>query len=165
MPEKRTLHSMERAAHERLVRVAMAQAEIAASRGDAPFGAVLATSEGAVLLEEANAQTTTGDPTAHAEIRLIRRAAAELGRPTLEGLVVASNAESCSMCASALVKARVAVVVFGAPHEPHMDPPIGLVEIAARSSHRVAVIGPVLGSECAAAIGRARDRTPTPRPD
>jgi len=74
MPEKRTLRDMDTAAHERLVRVAMAQAEIAASRGDAPFGAVLATSEGAVLLEEANAQTTTGDPTAHAEIRLIRRA-------------------------------------------------------------------------------------------
>jgi tRNA(adenine34) deaminase len=148
--------------HERLVRLAMVQAEVAAARGDAPFGAVLANGDGSVLLTEANAQATIGDPTAHAEIRLIRRAAAELGRPTLEGLVVASNAEPCSMCSSALVKARVAVVVFGAPHEPHMDPPIGLAEIAARSSHRVVVIGPVLGPECAAAIARARDETAAP---
>ena len=140
----------------------MAQAELAAVRGDAPFGAVLASADGTVLLAEANAQASTGDPTAHAEIRLIRRAAADLGLATLEGLVVASNAESCSMCASALVKARVGGVVFGAPHEPHMDPPIGLVEIAARSSHRFDVIGPVLGPECAAAIARVRDETPAP---
>jgi len=153
---------MQPADHERLVRLAIAQAELAAARGDAPFGAVLADADGLVLLAEANAQTTTGDPTAHAEIRLIRHAVAELGLATLEGLVVVSNAESCSMCASALVKARVAAVVFGAPFEPHMDPPIGLLEIAARSSHRVEVIGPVLGPECAVAIARARDDTPAP---
>ena len=153
---------MHTADHERLVRLAMAQADLAAARGDAPFGAVLADSDGAVLLAEANAQATTGDPTAHAEIRLIRRAAAELGLASLDGLVVASNAESCSMCASALVKLRVAAVVFGAPHEPHMDPPIGLAEIAARSSHSVEVIGPVLGSECVTAIAHARDRTAAP---
>ena len=117
---------MELGIAEALVRRAMAQAALGAARGDAPFGAVLATSDGSVLLEAANAQATTGDPTAHAEIVLIRAAARELDRPMLEGLVLASNAESCSMCASALIKARVATIVFGAVHEGHMDPAIGL---------------------------------------
>jgi tRNA(adenine34) deaminase len=153
---------MELAVAERLVRRAMAQGAIAAARGDAPFGAVLAGSDGRVLLEAANAQATTGDPTAHAEIALIRAAARDLGLARLDGLVVATNAEPCSMCASALVKAKVAAVVFGAPHEPHMDPPIGLAEIAARSRHPVPVVGPVLADECAAQIAAARRAAPAP---
>ena len=145
-----------------LVRQAMDQAAIAAARGDAPFGAILATPDGAVLLQTGNAQHTTLDPTAHAEIVLVRAAARELGRSTLEGLVVASNAESCSMCGSALVKARVGTIVFGAPHEAHMDPAVGLAELVARSAHRVALIGPVLAHESAAQIAAARSATPAP---
>jgi tRNA(adenine34) deaminase len=153
---------MEAGIAEALVHRAMAQASIAAARGDAPFGAVLASPDGTVLLEAANAQATTIDPTAHAEIRLIREAARRLSRATLEGLVIASNAESCSMCASALVKARVATIVFGAPHEAHMDPAIGLAQVVARSRHRPALVGPILADECAAEIQAARDATVAP---
>jgi len=153
---------MEHEIAEALVRRAMTQASIAAARGDAPFGAVLATPDGRVLLEAANAQATTGDPTAHAEIALIRDAARELGRPTLDGLVIASNAESCSMCASALVKARVTTIAFGAPSEGHMDPAIRLAELVARSRHKPLLVGPVLADECAAQIRAARDATPAP---
>ena len=153
---------MEQGIAEALVRRAMAQASIAATRGDAPFGAALATPDGRVLLEAANAQVTADDPTAHAEIALVRGAARALGRPVLDGVVVASNAESCSMCASALVKARVATIVFGAPHEAHMDPAIGLAELVARSSHRPQLVGPILGDECAAQIRDARAATPAP---
>ena len=115
---------------------------------------------GAVLLEAANAQSTTADPTAHAEIVLIRAAARDLGLVSLGGLTVASNAEPCSMCASALVKARVGTIVFGAPHEPHMDPAIGLADVIARSTHAVNLVGPVLAGECAAAIAGCRERRP-----
>ena len=153
---------MEQGIAETLVRRAMAQAAIAASRGDAPFGAVLATPDGVVLLEAANAQATRADPTAHAEIALIRAAARELRRPVLDGLVVASNAESCSMCASALIKARVATIVFGAPHEGHVDPAIALAELVARSRHRPALVGPTLAAACAAQIAAARVATPAP---
>ena len=153
---------MDRHTAETLVRRAMDQAAIAAARGDAPFGAVLAARDGTILLQAANAQHTTLDPTAHAEIALVRVAARDLGREGLDGLVVASNAESCSMCASALVKARVATIVFGAPHEPHMDPAIGLAELVARSTHRVELIGPVLGEACAAQIAAGRLTAPPP---
>ena len=137
-------------------------ADPAESPSSAGSATVTTTADGDVLLEAANAQATTGDPTAHAEISLIRDAALELGRPTLDGLVVASNAESCSMCASALVKARVATIVFGAPHEGHMDPAIGLTELVARSRHRPQLVGPILADECAAQIRAARDATPAP---
>ena len=153
---------MEQHVAEALVRRAMAHASIAAGRGDAPFGAVLATPDGDVLLEAANAQASTRDPTAHAEIALIRDAARELGRPTLDGLVLASNAESCSMCASAVIKARVATIVFGAPHEGHMDPAIGVSELASWAPHPPLRVGPSLGEGCAAQSRAAADATPAP---
>ena len=147
---------------ETLIRRAMAQAAIAVSRGDPPFGAVLATQDGSVLLEAANAQLTTPDPTAHAEMALIRAAARELGRPMLDGLVVACNAASCSMCGSALVKARVGTIVLGAPSESHMDPPVALEELVRRSTHRIELVGPVLADECRAQIAAARAVWPAP---
>jgi tRNA(adenine34) deaminase len=153
---------MERVDHERLVRAAMEQAAIAAARGDPPFGAVLPDITGSVLLATANALLTDADPTAHAELRLIRAAARELRRHTLEGLVVASNAEPCSMCLSALVKSRVAAVVFGARHEPHIDPGIDAAELVARSRHPVTLVGPVLADACAAQIAAARAAVPPP---
>jgi tRNA(adenine34) deaminase len=146
---------------DRLVRAAQAEAATAAARGDPPFGAILATPDGEVLLAAANAQSTTLDPTAHAEITLIRTAARTLGRLTLDGLVVASNAEPCSMCLSALIKARVGAVVFGAPHEPHIDPAIAAAELVARSRHPMTLVGGILAAECAAQIAAARTTTPT----
>ncbi len=151
---------MDQVSHERLVRLAIAQAAIAAARGDAPFGAVLANADGEVLLEAANAQLTTNDPTAHAEITLIRDAARRLGLVTLDSLIVATNAEPCSMCLSALVKSRVAGIVYGAPHEPHIDPAIDAAELIARSRHPVELVGGILADACAAGIATARTVRP-----
>ena len=153
---------MDPAAQERLVGEAQAPAAIAAARGDAPFGAVLADASGAVLLRAANGQVTATDPTAHAEIVLIRAAARELGLDGLEGLAVATNAEPCSMCLSALVKSRVATILYGAPHEPHIDPAIAADEIVRRSRHRVELIGGILAERCAVQIAAARVGGATP---
>ena len=60
------------------------------------------------------------------------------------------------MCLSAMVKARVAAITFGAPHEPHIDPPIPAEEIVRRSHHHVELTGGVLAAECAAQIATAR---------
>ena len=129
------------ATEERLVRLAMREAAKAAKRGDAPFGAVLADAAGTPLLRAGNTQASRNDPTAHAEMNLIRLAARRLGRSTLEGLRVVTNAEPCSMCLSALVKSRVAALHFGAPHEPHIDPPIPAEEVVRRARHHVALSG------------------------
>ncbi len=150
------------ATEERLVRLAMREAAKAAKRGDAPFGAVLADAAGTPLLRAGNTQASRNDPTAHAEINLIRLAARRLGRSTLEGLRVATNAEPCSMCLSALVKSRVAALHFGTPHEPHIDPPIPAEEIVGRAHHRIELHGGILAAECAAQIRAARDVTAAP---
>ena len=148
--------TLDRATEERLVRLAMAQAAKAIDRGDAPFGAVLADADGRVLAKASNRQVSRHDPTAHGEITLLRVAARRLGRLTFEGLRVVTNAEPCSMCLSAMVKARVAAITFGAPHEPHIDPPIAAEEIVRRSRHHLELSGGVLAAECAAQIATAR---------
>ncbi len=142
---------------ERLVRLAMDLAGKAADRGDPPFGAVLADATGRVLAKASNRQVTRNDPTAHAEITLIRVAARTLERSTLVGLHVVTNAEPCSMCLSAMVKSRVAAITYGAPHEPHIDPPLPAEEIVRRSHHHVDLTGGVLAAECAAQIAAARE--------
>ena len=152
--------TIDAAAEERLVRLAMREAAKAADRGDPPFGAVLADADGTRLLRASNTQTSRRDPTAHAEMNLIRIAARRLGLATLDGLVLASKAEPCSMCLSALVKSRIAIVVFGAPHEPHIDPPLPAEEIVGRARHHVILSGGVLAEECATQIAATRSTTP-----
>lgn len=144
---------------EGLVRLAVAEAVAAVAEGDPPFGAVLADAQGTLLLRARNTQVSSGDPTAHAEINLLRTAARELGLSELGGLHVATNAEPCSMCMSALVKARVAAVHFGAPHEPHMDPDLPAAEVTRRARHPVELRGGIIADECAAQIAAARRRT------
>jgi tRNA(adenine34) deaminase len=148
--------TLDRATEERLVRLAMAMAAKAIDRGDAPFGAILADADGHVLARASNKQVSRHDPTAHAEITLLRVAARQLDRLTFEGLRVVTNAEPCSMCLSALVKARVAAVTFGAAHEPQIDPPIPAEEIVRRAHHRIELAGGILAAECAAQIAGAR---------
>jgi tRNA(Arg) A34 adenosine deaminase TadA len=151
---------MDRRKEEGLVRLALAEAVLAAEMGNPPFGAVLSDERGNPLLRARNTQVSSADPTAHAEINLLRTAARELGRSELGGLHVATNAEPCSMCMSALVKARVAAVHFGAPHEPHMDPDLPAAEVVRRSRHLVELRGGILAGECRAQIAAARRHGP-----
>ncbi|HET9169987.1 MAG TPA: nucleoside deaminase [Actinospica sp.] len=81
--------------------------------GDLPFGAVVAL-DGHVLGESANHVGTLVDPTAHAEILALRRAARTLGRPRLSGAVLYSSAEPCPMCLAACLWARIDRVVHAA---------------------------------------------------
>jgi tRNA(adenine34) deaminase len=141
---------------EQLVRAAMNLAAEAAARGDAPFGAVLVSPQGEVVSMASNRQVSGGDPTAHAELELLRGATRAGARPPLRGYTVAVNAEPCSMCASALVKAGVGALVYGAPHEPHMDPDLGVDDVFARAGNPPRVTAGVLADEAAAQIASLR---------
>lgn len=77
-----------------------------------PFGAVVATAEGEIVAEGWNQVLTTGDPTAHAEVVAIRRAAAARGGHVLDGLVMYASCEPCPMCLSAIAWARMDRIVF-----------------------------------------------------
>lgn len=92
---------------------ALAEARLAAAAGEVPVGAVLVL-EGRILARAHNAPIAASDPTAHAEITLLRHAAAALGNYRLENATVYSTLEPCVMCAGALVHARVRTLVFAA---------------------------------------------------
>jgi tRNA(adenine34) deaminase len=147
---------------ETLVRRCMALAEAVAADGNPPFGAILVADDGTVIVEAANRQVSGRDPTAHAEIELLR-SASRLGHPPpWRELLVVSNAEPCSMCASALVKADLGALAYGAPHEPHLDPDLGVAEVFARSRRPPAVVAGVFAAECAAQIAALRAAAPPP---
>jgi len=120
----------------------------AAQDGDVPVGAV-AMVDGAVVAAAGNARERLDDPTAHAEILVLRAAAEAMGTWRLDEVTVVVTLEPCAMCAGALVNARVARLVYGAA-----DPKAGAVGSLyglladPRLNHEVAVTAGVLAEEC-----------------
>ena len=98
------------------MRAALEEAALALALGEVPVGAVIACG-GQIVARAHNERETGGDPTAHAEVLAIRRAAAALGRRRLEGCTLYVTLEPCPMCAGAIVMARMGEVVFGAYDE------------------------------------------------
>jgi tRNA(adenine34) deaminase len=138
---------------EDLVRAAL-EAAAAAGPRDVPIGAVVLAADGTELARAANAREETGDPTAHAEILAMRAAAKVLGDGwRLAGTTLAVTVEPCTMCAGALVMARVARLVFGA-WEPKTGAVGSLWDVVRdrRLTHRPDVRGGVLAAECAAPL-------------
>ncbi|MEU1547465.1 MULTISPECIES: nucleoside deaminase [Nocardia] len=136
-----------------MVRAAISAAAAAGDR-DVPVGAVVFDSAGRELARAANAREALGDPTAHAEILALRRAAAVHGDGwRLEGATLAVTLEPCTMCAGALVLARVGRLVFGA-WEPKTGAVGSLWDVVRdrRLNHRPQVRGGVLEDECAALL-------------
>ncbi|QSB17019.1 nucleoside deaminase [Natronosporangium hydrolyticum] len=117
---------------------------------DVPVGAVLFGPDGEELAVGRNERELTGDPTAHAEVVALRRAAAATGSWRLSDCTMVVTLEPCTMCAGALVLARVARLVFGA-WEPKTGAVGSLWDVVRdrRVPHRMEVYGGVLAAECA----------------
>jgi tRNA(adenine34) deaminase len=96
------------------IALALAQAEAAAERGEVPVGAALLAANGTLLAEDGNRIVERRDPTAHAELLVLRAAAAKLGNERLTGTTLYVSLEPCAMCAGAVSLARVARLVFAA---------------------------------------------------
>ena len=103
--------------------LAFDEAEQAGWRGEVPVGAVLAGPDGAVVAAAGNEVEARGDPTAHAEMLVLRAGVAALGRKQLDGCDLYVTLEPCPMCAAAIALARVRRLYFGA-----YDPKSGGVE-------------------------------------
>jgi tRNA(adenine34) deaminase len=99
---------------EEAIALALAEAQAAGARGEVPVGAVLLAPDGALLARDGNRIVERRDPTAHAEMEVLRAAAAILGNERLTGTSLFVSLEPCAMCAAAASLARVARVVFAA---------------------------------------------------
>ena len=140
------------------MRMAIREAETAAQEGNFPFGAVIADEHGQAIAAAHNTQVTDRDPTAHAEINLIRKLAKEYNEKAFGGFVMVCNAESCSMCFSASIKAGISSYILGAPSEPHMDPYLTVEDVARYSQRKLDITYGVLAEECAQQIRDVRKR-------
>ena len=135
------------------MRLALAVARRALPGGDVPIGAVVLDARGEVIGEGFNRRELDSDPTAHAEVLALRAAAGEVGQWRLEGATLVVTLEPCTMCAGALVLARVDRVVFGA-----FDPKAGAVGSLwdvvrdPRLNHRPEVVAGVLAEDCGRAL-------------
>ena len=136
------------------MQAAIAEAEQALGEGEMPVGCVILR-DGAIIARGHNLRAQTGDPTAHAEIVAIRRAARETGDWRLEGCTLYVTLEPCPMCAGAISQARVSQLVYGAP-----DAQYGCAGSVYRIpedpafNHFCKSEGGVMAEECAALIRR-----------
>ncbi len=133
---------------------ALAEAEAAAARGEVPVGAALVDARGAIIAAAGNRTRELHDPTAHAEMLVIRAACTTLQADRLSGFSLFVTLEPCAMCAAAIAAARLARLVYGAD-----DPKSGGVIHGARvfdhpqAHHRPEIIG-AIGAEASAALLR-----------
>jgi tRNA(adenine34) deaminase len=147
------------------MRAALAEAALALDTGDVPVGALVLDRDGAVIGRGHNAREATGDPTAHAEQLAIRQAAAALGRWRLSGCTLVVTLEPCTMCAGALVLARIDRLVYG-PADEKAGAVESLWDVVRdrRLNHRPEVVGGVLAAECARLLTTFFDGRRRPAP-
>lgn len=133
---------------QRYMRMAIDQAFLAEEKGDVPIGAVI-TYQGRIVAKAHNQRQLLNDPTAHAEMIALTQAAEAIGNWRLHGCTIYVTLEPCSMCAGALVLARIDRLVFGTD-----DPKAGacgsLYNIVqdSRLNHRVEINAGVLAEDC-----------------
>lgn len=133
---------------EEMMRLALAQALLAAKADEVPIGAVLLGPCGNIWVQSHNLTITNNDPTAHAEIVALRLAAQFIGNYRLTGATLYSTIEPCLMCMGALVHARIGHVVFGAFDEKWGGcGSIYNLADEARLNHRMTVQGGILAAE------------------
>src|SRR3954468_6901395 len=124
------------------------EARLALATGDVPVGALVLDADGAVLAAAHNRREADGDPAGHAELLAIRAAAARLGRWRLDGCTLVVTLEPCTMCAGAIVLARLDRLVFGA-YDDKAGAVGSLWDVVRdrRLNHRPEVIGGILADE------------------
>jgi tRNA(adenine34) deaminase len=143
------------------MRRALRLARAAGARGEVPVGAV-AVRGGTVIAAASNRIERSGDATAHAEMLVLRRAAAVVGNWRLSGVTVAVTLEPCPMCAGAMIQGRIDACIYGA-RDPKKGADGTVYDVLrnAATNHRVAVTEGVLGEECGLVLSeffRARRR-------
>jgi tRNA(adenine34) deaminase len=133
--------------------LALAEADQAKGSADVPIGAVVVDADGQVIGRGHNEREATGDPTAHAEVLAIREAAKHVGEWRLTGCTLVVTLEPCTMCAGAIVLARLDRLVFGA-YDEKAGAVGSLWDVVRdrRLNHRPEVVGGVMADEAGARL-------------
>ena len=136
------------------MKIALEEAEAGYRRGEVPVGALLVR-EGVVLARAHNCPIATNDPSAHAEMLALRRAAEIIGNYRLAGTELYVTIEPCVMCAGAIIHARVERMIFGA-RDPKCGAVVSLYQILddKRLNHQVKTMEGILKEECGEIISR-----------
>jgi len=131
------------------MRQALEQAAEASAAGEVPVGAVVLSASGVLLGAASNSPISRHDPTAHAEIGALRAAALAVGNYRLPGCTLYVTIEPCTMCVGAMVHARIAHLVFGAP-EPRFGAVVSSRQLldAEGFNHNMTYQGGILADEC-----------------
>ena len=134
---------------QKMMDLAIEQAKRAAREGEVPVGAVLVDASGEILAADHNRPISRKDPTAHAEILVLRAGAEMKGNYRLTGTSLYVTIEPCPMCVGAMVAARVSRLVYGA-RDPKSGAAGSVVDLCGHPglNHRIEVDGPVREAEC-----------------
>jgi tRNA(adenine34) deaminase len=135
------------------MRQALDEARAALATSDVPIGALVLDRDGTVVGSGHNEREASADPTAHAEVLALRAAARARGGWRLDGCTLVVTLEPCTMCAGAVVAARIARVVYGAA-DPKAGAAGSLWDVVRdrRLNHRAEVVGGILAEECGALL-------------
>lgn len=150
--------------HEAHMREALSLAEIARTQGNAPYGALL-VHENTIIARAQNTTTTDNDPTAHAELNLVRQAGGDHDAAFLAECTLYTSAEPCAMCAGAIYMAGIGTVVYGCPIPTQLEVggggglPVRAETILQHGG--ITVIGSILADEAAAVLAGDDDTTTT----
>ena len=140
----------------KIMKLVMEEVDISVQEGNSPFAAFLLDMDGNIKYKAHNTSNTGFDPTAHAEINLIRKASKDLKTKDLSDYVLISNAWSCSMCFSAAIKAKITNYIFGAESESKMNPLITIFDIKDKCNSGLNITTGILKEECKVQIENAR---------
>lgn len=138
------------------MRIALGEAQVASSQGNLPIGAVIIDLESSKIISQGhNSQFTTFDPTAHAEIVAIRRACSINKSPYLPNTALIATTEPCTMCISAILKAKIPRLYFGISNRALIENGFKLIpfdneKIVEVSKQKIEIEGGVLADECLA---------------
>lgn len=134
--------------HEEVMKLALEEAELAVREGNAPFACVVLDNNGSVAIKDHDRVKELTDPTAHGEVNAIRALCKRLNTLSLREYTFYTTSEPCPTCMTAMIKAKVQKVYYGAKTEETASLPIPAEAIAAKSlKHPISVTGGILASE------------------
>lgn len=144
---------------ESLIKIALNGAKKAHQEGNSPFGAVLSDMDGNVIDDAHNTVNTDMNPTAHAEINLIKKVCQKLKTKKLDNFCLISNAQSCPMCFSAAIRSGITHFIYGCAENETLVPKIDIFELSKFCNKKIIIETGILKDECERQLKQWREKT------